>query len=153
MKGKETKEGKHHRAQATQTHGRVIVTEKPRKRAGRRQRGMVENKTKRHLPLAAATRLKEGATRLLCQPHLFSVPFPLLTHSFHPSINSLQHTSTHPSFLQHCYISSAPLSVCLHSSRFPFSTPPHPSTSTQEVRRTVTNPSSCNAIVNLRARM
>lgn len=63
-----------------------------------------------------------------------------------------------PSFFQHWYKSSAP-PECLHSfllASFSTSCPSsllYPPSRKQEVRRTVTNPSSCSAIVNLCVRM
>lgn len=130
MKGRETKEGKHHRAQATQTQGRDIEIEKPRerKRAKGRQRGRVENR-KEKSPSSSSSKRASRRRNCLSARRIISPSLPSHTCSLHPSIHpsiySLQHASTLPSFLpfnivtNHLHL----MSVCIYSSRLPFSPP------------------------------
>lgn len=95
MKGRDTKEGKHHSARATQTQGKNIETK--RERAGGKQRGKVENRKKSP---SSSNSSKEVPFSLCWLFVLHHSPPPFLSlHFIHPSIYSLQHTSTHPSFL------------------------------------------------------
>lgn len=101
---RETKAGKHHRA--TQTQGKNREIEKPREKEGEQEEGKEARLKidKRNLPQAAAAaarRLQGGATHL-SHSLLFSLSlssFPFIHTHFIQSIYSLQHTSTHPSFL------------------------------------------------------
>lgn len=124
MKGKETKEGKNHSAQATQTHGRDVELETPRerKRAGGRQRGKVENRKEK----SPASSSSKEASRRRCHLSASLLFSPSLSSSLHPSIYSLQDAPTLPSFLPSFNIVTNHLhlpSVCIHSSRLPFSPP------------------------------